>query len=269
MENEVSSQQDNNPGALACGGRAPADRACGYLLGNGQKCCDWAIRGQKYCFRHDRFLHARPERPIDVPLLEDDDSLIYVLSQTIQSLAWGTLPTSNGHTILTACRLVQNCLDSRLESAKLRFKLRRLGIPEHEIFESQHLASSSAPTPEQGADEIPTAAPGPETASAPSALNSEPGSSNPVKVRPGRICFRDLKKDWDKSLQRCENAVGDMYIRRYGETQQQFLASHATPLTTCPRSTAKSSVPVPWPKPMTKPSPRLRAQVQTRFPTRP
>ena len=129
-ENQILDESTTNPGGLA-----PADRQCHYLLGNGQSCRSWALRGHDHCHRHHRYLHARPERPIDVPLLEDEGSLTYVLSQTVQSLAWGTLPTANGHAILAACRLVQNTLATRLETAKLRVTVRRLGIPEHEIFD--------------------------------------------------------------------------------------------------------------------------------------
>ncbi len=203
---QESEQQQANPGGLA-----PEHRQCHYLLGNGATCRRWAVLGHEHCHSHHRYLNARPERPIDVPLLEDEGSLTYVLSQTVQALAWGTLPTANGHTILAACRLVQNNLTTRLETAKLRFKVRRLGIPEHEIFD------------EPGASEpVLSAEPGPRCPV------PEP-SANPVKVPPKNVCFRDLKKDWEKSLQRTENAVGDMYFKRVGESQEDFKASRATP----------------------------------------
>ena len=217
MENPFSQQQ-----ASSSGGLAPAHRQCHYLLGNGATCRSWALRGHDHCHRHHRYLHALPERPIDVPLLEDEGSLTYVLSQTVQALAWGTLPTANGHAILAACRLVQNTLVTRLETAKLRCKVRRLGFPEHEIFAEQDANSALADA--QVASQVPQPA-APNAELSPDAAPT----CNPVKVPPPEIRFRDLKKDWDKGLLRTENAAGDMYARRYGETQEDFLASHATP----------------------------------------
>jgi hypothetical protein len=52
---------------------------------------------------------------------------------------------------------------------------------------------------------------------------------NPTKVPPKNLRFRDLKKDWDKSLQRTGNQASDMYVRRYGETPEEFKAARATP----------------------------------------
>jgi hypothetical protein len=209
-QDQIAEEQTTNPGGLA-----PADRQCQYLLGNGRHCHNWALRGHDHCHRHHRYLHARPERPIDVPLLEDEGSLTYVLSQTIQSLAWGTLPTANGHAILAACRLVQNSLNTRLETAKLRVKLRRLGIPEHEIFDE--------PAPEPRAR-------CPEPDAEPGALSPDPApTANPIKVPPSNLRFRDLKKDWDQALQRTGSDAGDMYFPRYNETRDDFNAARATP----------------------------------------
>ena len=198
-QDQIAEEQTTNPGGLA-----PADRQCHYLLGNGARCRSWSLRAHDHCHRHHRYLHSLPERPIDVPLLEDEGSLTYVLSQTIQALAWGTLPTANGHAILAACRLVQNSLNTRLETAKLRFKVRRFGIPEHEIFDE--------PAPEPGA------------------LSPDPApTANPIKVPPSNLRFRDLKKDWDKALQRTGSEAGDMYFPRCGETREEFNAARATP----------------------------------------
>ena len=54
-------------------------------------------------------------------------------------------------------------------------------------------------------------------------------TANPRKVPPQNLRFRDLKKDWDKSLQRTGNQAGDMYFKRYGETPEDFKAARATP----------------------------------------
>ncbi len=213
---------ESNPGGLA-----PADRQCHYTKSDGHPCRDWTLRGHHHCFRHHRYLHARPEVPIDVPLLEDEASIVYLLSQTLQALAWGTIPVPNGHALLNGCRLAHSMQIHRVEAAKFRLKLRRLGIPEHEIFDPQPLdaatlAASLSVDPERAAPEPGAQCPVP-------AAGPEPVAEPPTKVPPKNLRFRDLKKDWDKSLQRTGNQASDMYVRRYGETPEEFKAARATP----------------------------------------
>ena len=209
MENPISQQQDP-------GGQAPADRQCNYTKSDGHRCRAWALRGHDHCFGHHRYLHSRPERPIDVPLLEDEASIVYLLSQTLQALAWGTIPVPNGHALLNGCRLAHSIQTQRLEAAKFRLKLRRLGIPEHEIFDPgaspEHEAANTNNQPKPGT-------PSPEPAPIP----------NPKRERSSNLSFRDLKKDWDQALQRTGSDAGDMYFPRYNETRDDFNAARATP----------------------------------------
>jgi hypothetical protein len=195
------------------GGAAPAHRQCQYAKADGHRCRDWAIRGHQLCARHGLFRDAHPDHPIDVPLLEDEASIVLLLSQTLRALAWGRIPVSNGRALLAGCRLAYSMHCNRLETAKFRLKLRRLNIPENEIFEP------ASPLPEPDAPPEP-ADPSPE----PGALSSEPCSPPPPKVR-----FRELKKNWDKELLRSENEITDMYAPRYGESREEFNASRATP----------------------------------------
>lgn len=221
---EVQQQEAINQGGLA-----PAGRQCQYAKSDGARCRDWALRGHDECHRHHRWQRARPERPIDIPLLEDEGSLIYVLSQVAQSLAWGTIPPANGQGILNVCRLVQTTLTTRLETSKLRYKVRRAGIPEHEIFGADAIADASAHpgNPTQQANAVsghPT-----QPANISGAANAESGALNPVKTPPSNLRFRDLKKNWDNALQRTENAASEMYSKRSAETPEDFVAARATP----------------------------------------
>jgi hypothetical protein len=206
-ENQLSDQETSNPG-----GQAPADRQCNYTKSDGHRCRNWVLRGHEHCFGHHRYLHARPERPIDVPLLEDEASIVYLLSQTLQALAWGTIPVPNGHALLNGCRLAHSIATQRLEAAKFRVKLRRLGIPEHEIFDPGTNPERETPNAEH----------------APLDPATEP-VSNPIKVRSSHLSFRDLKKDWDKELSKVESEMTDMFAPRYKETREEFNAARATP----------------------------------------
>jgi hypothetical protein len=210
-ENQLADEEISNPGGLA-----PADRQCNYTKSDGHRCRAWVLRGHDHCFGHHRYLHSRPERPIDVPLLEDEASIVYLLSQTLQALAWGTIPVSNGHALLNGCRLAHSMQTQRLEAAKFRVKLRRLGIPEHEIFDpstsSEHEAANTNNQPAPGA-------PCPDPSPIP----------NPKRERSSHLSFRDLKKNWDKDLSKVESEMTDMFAPRYKETREEFNAARATP----------------------------------------
>ena len=221
---QESEQQQANPG-----GAAPEHRQCHYLLSNGATCRRWAVLGHQHCHSHRRYLNARPERPIDVPLLEDEGSLTYVLSQTVQALAWGTLPTANGHTILAACRLVQNNLTTRLETAKLRFKVRRLGIPEHEIFDEP----APEPVLSRGAcSRFRTPSP------PPTPLRSRPKTSaSATSRRTGTRACSAPKMRWAT----CTSSVS-------AKARKTSRPPAPLPSSTSPRRTVKSSAPAPWPK---------------------
>jgi hypothetical protein len=41
--------------------------------------------------------------------------------------------------------------------------------------------------------------------------------------------FRDLKRNWNQSLQRTENTLLDMITKRPHETREEFLAARARP----------------------------------------
>ena len=216
------------------GGAAPAERRCHYTLSNGQTCGGWAVRGHEHCHRHQRYIEARPDRPIDVPLLEDPGSVVYVLTQTLQSLAWGTIPVSNGRMMIAGCRLAHSMQTTRLEMARLRLRARRMGMSEEELF-GDPPAEAAPVAQERVADPPAEVSPAAERVAASSDNAAEPecpapaAVSNPVKVPPKGVRFRDLKKDWDKELIRSENAAGAVYARRPGETREEFEAARATP----------------------------------------
>jgi hypothetical protein len=221
VENQIPDQTNTNPG-----GAAPADRCCRHTKTDGRPCHNWAPRGQDFCRKHDLFLHARTERPINVPLLEDEDSIVLLLSETLRAMAWGTLPVANGRILLDGCRLAHSIHSRKLETAKLRLKVRQMRIPEHEIFGGDAGLPSQPPASSQRGE-----------------ANAEPDSdprnlqpceeplTTPLLQPPDQRYhrFRDLKKNWDKEMLRGENEMTDMHHKRYGETKEDFLASRATP----------------------------------------
>ncbi|MFP5229022.1 MAG: hypothetical protein ACLGXA_15500 [Acidobacteriota bacterium] len=97
------------------GGAAPEHRRCQYLKADGKGCRDWAVRGQEFCYRHGVFLRAG--RGIDVPLLEDESSIVLVLSETLRAVACGMLPLNNARLMIDGCRLAHTMHMERQKAA--------------------------------------------------------------------------------------------------------------------------------------------------------
>jgi hypothetical protein len=214
------------PEPINSGGAAPAEHQCRHTKTDGQPCRNWVVRGQDFCHKHDLFLRARPERPIDVPLLEDEDSIVLLLSETLRALAWGAIPVANGRALLDGCRLAHAIHSKKLETAKFRFRVRQMGIPQHEIFGGHPEPTAASQEsdgnfrPEQDTPE-PGPKPGPEPAPLTTPLIQPPD--------PRYHRFRDLKKNWNKELVKVEKEMGDMVAPRYGETRDDFNDSRALP----------------------------------------
>jgi hypothetical protein len=124
---------DSTPGHG--GGAAPADRRCHYTKADGKSCRDWAVRGQDFCYRHGVFLNARSGRGISVPLLEDEASIVLVLSETLRALALGAIPVNNGRLILEGCRLAHTMQMERQKAARLERQARQAELKEEEVCE--------------------------------------------------------------------------------------------------------------------------------------
>jgi hypothetical protein len=105
------------------GGAAPEHRRCQYVKADGKGCRDWAVRGQEFCYRHGVFLRAG--RGIDVPLLEDESSIVLVLSETLRAVALRTMPANDGRLLLDGCRLAHTMHMDRLAAARLERREKR------------------------------------------------------------------------------------------------------------------------------------------------
>ena len=232
MQENENTQQPENSGSeptTNAGGTAPAERRCCYTKADGRACRDWALRGHEHCFRHHRYLHARPERPIEVPLLEDAASIVLLLSETMRAIAWGTIPVSNGRLLLAGCKLAHAMQRQRHEEAKLRMRCRRMDIPEEEIFEGR-AAKESQETGASQESEAGSEEPGAGSLEAVAELAPNPEVSNAPLATPNpRVRFRNLKQNWDKELGRAANEMMDMRFPRHDETREAFEIARDTP----------------------------------------
>jgi hypothetical protein len=141
----VEDEQNN------AGGAAPEQRRCQYIKADGHGCRDWAVRGQQLCYRHGVFVHSG--RGIDVPLLEDESSIVLVLSETLRAVALGTVPVKTGALLLDGCRLAHTMQMEKQKAANLERSRRRKEAREDEMAE-QAMVQEEISREEMGQEEI-------------------------------------------------------------------------------------------------------------------
>jgi hypothetical protein len=134
------------------GGSAPEHRRCRYTKADGKECRDWAVRGHELCYRHGVFL--RGGRGIDVPLLEDESSIVLVLSQTLRAVAQGTIALKSGSLLLEGCRLAHTMHMEKQKAANLERSRKRREVREEEIgVETEEQRETEAGSQEPGSPE--------------------------------------------------------------------------------------------------------------------
>ena len=187
------------------GGAAPEHRQCQYIKADGKGCRDWAHRGQEFCYRHGVFLRAG--RGVDVPLLEDEASIVLVLSETLRALAHGVIALKNASLLLDGCRLAHTMHIERVKAANLERSRRRAELrearrqepgvesPEPGGSPSEPCALSSKPCSEP-------CAPSPEPCEEPGAPSSEicARSLEPCAETTGRFDPRSEETWQDRAL---------------------------------------------------------------------
>jgi hypothetical protein len=204
------SQQANFEGEQSNrGGAAPEHRRCQYIKADGKGCRDWAVRGQDFCYRHGVFLRAG--RGIDVPLLEDEASIVLVLSETLRAVAQGTIALKSGSLLLEGCRLAHTMQMERVRAANAERSRKRAEVREEEIGEESREPEARSLEPGAGSQET----------------NQECGARYPET---GALPFRDLEKNWDKDLSNVESDTTDRFDPRYEETGEGVLAAQAETL---------------------------------------
>jgi hypothetical protein len=191
------------------GGAAPEQRRCQYIKADGKGCRDWAVRGQTLCYRHGVFIHSG--RGIDVPLLEDEASIVLVLSETLRAVALGTIPLKTGSLLLEGCRLAHTVQMEKQKAANLERSRKRSEAREEEIREESL-------EPEPGSQE----------------LKEECGTRCPEPGAPSsaphaqHLRFRDRQRNSDEHL--AGVATEALFDPRYQEAPGAALAAVAASL---------------------------------------
>jgi hypothetical protein len=209
MQQDESQQENFESEPSNRGGAAPEHRRCQYIKADGKGCRDWAVRGQEFCYRHGVFLRAG--RGIDVPLLEDEASIVLVLSETLRAVAQGTIALKSGSLLLEGCRLAHTMQMERVRAANAERSRRRTRVREDEMGEERQEREARSRKQEAGSSEA----------------NRECSARCP---EPGAPPFRDVEKNWDKDRSNVESETTDRFDPRYEETREGVLAAQAEPL---------------------------------------
>jgi len=82
-------------------------QSCTHVRITGHRCGSPALRGQPYCYFHDRLLNRRPEPPGDtqlhpIALIESEESVQAALMQVIDALMKDTIDTRRASLIIKA-----------------------------------------------------------------------------------------------------------------------------------------------------------------------
>jgi hypothetical protein len=83
---------------------------CRFIRSNGLKCHAAAMRGSQFCYFHGRtrICVARPrKKPLQLPPLQDQESIHAALSQVIHALASGDLDGKRAGSLLYALQMAQ------------------------------------------------------------------------------------------------------------------------------------------------------------------
>ena len=160
MQQDHSHQANLEEEQTSNGGAAPEHRRCRYTKADGNGCRDWAVRGQELCYRHGVFL--RGSRGIDVPLLEDEASIVLVLSETLRAVAQGTIALKSGSLLLEGCRLAHTMHMEKQKAANAERTRRRSDAREEALREETQKPEAASPKARV------------EPCSEPCALSSEP-----------------------------------------------------------------------------------------------
>ncbi len=223
MQQDENQQEHFEGEQSNSGGVAPEHRRCQYLKADGKQCRDWGVRGQDFCYRHGVFLQPGGRRQIDVPLLEDESSIVLVLSETLRALACGAMPVNNGRLILDGCRLAHTMQMERQKAAGHRVQRGNKCSCEEEMGEERPEPEGTSPEPNQEPQ-----APSSESCVLRSEPREEPSeeaapSQNPHTPQNHRL--RRLEKNWNRQRSTVESVRTNSFDARDGASRQDFIGA--------------------------------------------
>lgn len=140
-------------------GKIPQEHRCVELTLSGRPCGLPAAAGHDRCYIHGLYHALNNGRcSIDVPLLEDENAILFVYSEVARALAQGAMPAANANGILRCCRGAQRLLEEKARRERLEGKKR--ARPEEGNAQSAAPAASTERAPHLRPDQALAAVPG-------------------------------------------------------------------------------------------------------------
>ena len=226
-------------------------RRCIELTLKGHPCGLKPVQGRDRCYIHGLYRDLDGSTTINVPLLEDEDSLLIVYSQTARSLAQGRIPAAFANGILRACRGAERVLMIKLRREELEERKRareeraskkqgNAGHPVAQPEPDQVLAAhptENASTQESteetagapykpgvglcGRGDVGLCGPegtesnaSPEDMGAASESEPQPWTVPPNKTHRSPVQFPYVREDFDDDIARMEGKWMDMYLAK-------------------------------------------------------
>lgn len=203
-------------------------RHCALVREGGQPCRGIPAIGETFCHAHRRYRASASRISIAVPLLEDEESILFVISQTVRSMSLGSIPPANGQAMLTGCRLALRVLEHRLAAHKLA--LRSPADPRNPTPPTPDStpATESSPVADDAIrDDAPTL---PESTSSEStsspntfAALEPPVAEEEDEPRPLESHFPGVRRQWDRAQARVAAEIARMVSPHENETWQDAI----------------------------------------------
>lgn len=202
------------------GGAAPEHRRCHYTRASGKPCRDWAIRGQQLCYRHGVFAHAANGRSLHLPLLEDEDSIVLVLSQTLRGVVLGTIPVNQGRLLLEGCHLAHTMHMDSQKAAHVERVHRKTGDRSEETGARKQETEAGSQMAEAERHKV----------EATEHRTPDTEHRTPDPAPDSRHRFRDREQNRDEASHKVESRRTDPLAPEYEEARAHVLAAQAAPL---------------------------------------
>ncbi len=95
----------------------PAAPRCQHIKANGHLCASPALRGQPFCYNHDRAhhppAHPRKNPAAFIPLLENGQAMVIAITNISRAVCSGELDASQANTLFKGLRLLKTAFEFR------------------------------------------------------------------------------------------------------------------------------------------------------------
>lgn len=122
------------------------EHRCVELTLSGHPCGRKAVAERDRCYTHGLYRDLDNGRAtLDVPLLEDPASILFVLSQVARALAQGAIPAANANGIIRCCRVAQRLLEEQWKRERFEARQKKAGSRNQKSKDAATLPAEDLP----------------------------------------------------------------------------------------------------------------------------